>query len=156
GVNHLELHFSVNGAPEQTIDLFTSKGDNPKEISAGHTFFLEEYNLEPGDFVTYYGKAVDTRKPANTVSTDIYFIEVRPFGREYYQGQAGGGGGGGDQDDSAEALSKRQKDIIAATFKLIRDKDKFKTKEWTDNIHAVSASQVKLAEQTDTLMQRLG
>src|SRR5207247_636357 len=95
GVRQLELHFSVNGGADQKVDLFSSKGETPKEISAGHTFFLEEYNLQPGDLVTYYGKAVDTKNPANTVSTDIYFIEVRPFGREYKQGQAGGGGGGG-------------------------------------------------------------
>src|SRR3989442_5949281 len=155
GVNQLELYYSVNGSPEQKIELFTNKGESPKEISASHTFFLEEHDLQPGDFITYYGKAVDSHRPPNTVSTDIYFIEVRPFGREYYQGQQGGGGGGGGEDDSAEALSKRQKDIIAATFKLIRDKAKFQTKEWTDNIHAVSASQSKLSEQTNTLMQRL-
>src|SRR5439155_11946151 len=156
GVNQLELYYSVNGSTEKKIELFTNKGESPKEISASHTFFLEEYDLQPGDFVTYYGKAVDSHRPPNIVSTDIYFIEVRPFGREYYQGQqGGGGGGGGGDDDSAEALSKRQKEIIAATFKLIRDKAKFQTKEWTDNIHAVSASQTKLAEQTNTLMQRL-
>src|SRR5437667_7459085 len=95
GVRQLELYYSVNGGPEQKIDLFSSKGDNPKEISAGHTFFLEEYDLQPGDLVTYYGKAVDTKTPANVVSIDIYFIEVRPFGREYRQGPSGGGGGGG-------------------------------------------------------------
>src|SRR6516164_6390758 len=110
GVRQLELHFSVNGGPDQKVDLFDSKGNSPKEISASHTFFLEEYNLEPGDIVTYYGKAVDTKTPANTVSTDVYFIDVRPFGREYRQGQSGGGGGGG-QDDSAQALSQRQRQI---------------------------------------------
>ena len=147
GVNKLELYFSVNGGAEQKLDLFTNKGESPKEISAGHTFFLEEYDLQPGDLVTYYGKAVDSRNPSNTVSTDIYFIEVRPFGREYRQGQqGGGGGGGGGGDETTEALSKRQKEIIAATHKLINNKDKFKTKEWTDNVHAVGTSQEKLAE----------
>src|SRR5262249_28687748 len=105
GVNQLELHFSVNGGPDQTVNLFSSKGEKPKEISAGHTFFLEEYDLQPGDLVTYYGKGVDSRNPANIVSTDIYFIEVRPFGREYRQGQrGGGGGGGGGEGESMEAL----------------------------------------------------
>src|SRR5215510_202496 len=156
GVSQLELHFSVNGGPEQKVDLFASKGEKPKEISAGHTFFLEEYDLQPGDLVTYFGKAVDSRNPANTVSTDIYFVEVRPFGREYRQGQqGGGGGGGGDQDDSTEALSRRQKEIIAATHKLVNNKDKFKEKEWKDNIHAIGANQTKLAEQTNTVLQRM-
>src|SRR6266568_1171259 len=156
GVRQLELYYSVNGGPEQKIDLFTNKGESPKEISAGHTFFLEEYDLQPGDLVTYYGKAVDTRNPANTVSTDIYFIEVRTFGKEYRQGQqGGGGGGGGDQDQSMEALLKRQKDIIAATHKLVNNKDKFEQKEWTDNIHAIATNQSKLADQTTTVLQRM-
>ena len=155
-MRQLELHFSVNGGPDQKVDLFASKGESPKEISAGHTFFLEEYDLEPGDIVTYYGKAVDTKNPANTVSTDMYFIDVRPFGREYKQGQqGGGGGGGGGGGDDAQALSKRQKDIIAATHKLINNKDKFKDKEWIDNIHSISANQTKNAEQTNTLLERM-
>src|SRR5262245_41049042 len=157
GVSQLELHFSVNGGADQTVNLFSSKGEKPKEISAGHTFFLEEYKLEPGDVVTYYGKAVDSRNPANSVSTDIYFIEVRPFGREYRQGQrgGGGGGGGGGEGESMESLLRRQKDIISATHKLINNKDKFKTKEWTDNVHAVGANQEKASEQTNTLVERM-
>src|SRR5262245_37618229 len=156
GVSQLELHFSVNGGADQTVNLFSSKGEKPKEISAGHTFFLEEYKLEPGDLVTYYGKGVDSRNPANTVSTDIYFIEVRPFGREYRQGQrGGGGGGGGGEGESMEALLKRQKDIIAATHKLINSKEKYKDKEWTDNVHSVGANQTKAAEQTNTLVERM-
>jgi len=155
GVRQLELHFSVNGGPDQKVDLFASKGESPKEISAGHTFFLEEYNLEPGDIITYYGKAVDTKNPANTVSTDVYFIDVRPFGREYKQGQQGGGGGGGGGGDDAQALSKRQRDIIAATHKLINNKDKYKDKEWIDNIHSISANQTKNAEMTNTLLERM-
>src|SRR5262245_38454653 len=156
GVSQLELHFSVNGGADQTVNLFASKGEKPKEISAGHTFFLEEYKLEPGDLVTYYGKGIDSRNPANTVSTDIYFIEVRPFGREYRQGQrGGGGGGGGGEGESMEALLKRQKDIIAATHKLINAKDKYKDKEWTDNVHSVGANQTKAAEQTNTLVERM-
>ena len=157
GVNSLQLFYSVNGAAEQRVDLFANKSSAPKDISASHTFFLEEHELQPGDFVTYYGAAVDSRNPSNTVKTDIYFIEVRPFGREYFQGQqGGGGGGGGGQGESAEALSQRQKEIIAATFNLMRDKTNYQTKEWTDNIHAVAESQTKLAEQAETLITRLG
>ncbi len=117
GVRQLELHFSVNGGPDQKVDLFASKGESPKEISAGHTFFLEEYNLEPGDIITYYGKAVDTKNPANTVSTDMYFIDVRPFGREYKQGQqgGGGGGGGGGGDDARRCRSGRGTSLLRRT-----------------------------------------
>src|SRR5215471_7288975 len=155
GVRQLELHYSVNGGPDQKVDLFASKGDSPKEISAGHTFFLEEYNLEPGDIITYYGKALDTKNPANSVTTDVYFIDIRTFNKEYRQGQQGGGGGGGGGGDEAQALSKRERDIIAATHKLINNKDKYKDKEWIDNIHSISANQTKNAEMTNTLLERM-
>src|SRR5439155_24802195 len=120
--NQLERYCSVNGGPEQKIELFNNKGESPKEISAGHTFFLEEYDLEPGDFVTYYGKALDSRKPANTVTTDIYFIEVRPFGREYRQGQQGGGGGGGGmkQEELTKAVTAPRREMMAAKVILMR------------------------------------
>ena len=153
GIETLELVFSVNGGEEEKIDLFANGGTAPKEISGSYTFFLEEYEIEPGDFITYYGRAVDSARPTNSVLTDIYFIEVRPFGMEYFQGQQGGGGGGGD--DSASALSNRQKEIIAATFRLIRDKDVYGPGEYSDNIQAVAESQSTLAEQTQTLMTRL-
>src|SRR5262249_15479221 len=143
------------GGADQTVNLFSSKGETPKEISAGHTFFLEEYDLQPGDVVTYYGKAVDSHNPANTVSTDIYFIEVRPFSREYRQGPSGGGGGGGGGGQEMESLLKRQKDIIAATHKLINNKEKFKDKEWIDNIHSIATNQTKAKEQTNTLIERM-
>ena len=158
GINSLEIRFGVNGGEEQTVDLFTNRGTAPKEMSGSYTFFLEEYEIQPGDFITYYGRATDTNSPPNETLTDIYFIEVRPFGMEYFQGQAGGGGGGGGgggQDDSAEALSNRQKQIIAATFALQRDIESYEADEYSDNIQAVAENQSTLAEQTETLMGRL-
>ena len=114
---------------------------------------MEEFGVKPGDFVSYYAKASDTKNPANTATSDMYFIEVRPFGREFTQSQAGGqrggggggGGGRGQQDDSAQALVKRQKDILNATFNVSRDKDKFAPKEYADNLHAIAEGQSKLA-----------
>ena len=156
GIETLDIYFAVNGGDEQIIDLFANNGTAPKEISGSYTFFLEEYEIQPGDFITYYGKAVDSNRPSNEVLTDIYFIEVRPFGMEYFQGQqGGGGGGGGGGDDSAAALSQRQKEIIAATFRLVRDEESFGAGEYSDNIQAVAENQSTLAEQTQTLMGRL-
>ena len=57
--------------------------------------------------------------------------------------------------DSAEALSNRQKEIIAATFALARDVENYEAEEYSDNIQAVAENQSTLAEQTQTLMQRL-
>ncbi|HSJ10015.1 MAG TPA: DUF4175 family protein, partial [Longimicrobiales bacterium] len=98
GVAKLELVYSVNGGAEKTVPLM-----NPTrpltEASAGHTFYLEELDLEPGDLVSYFARAVDNGGDGGRTSTsDIFFMNIRPFTRDYRQAQQGGappGGGGG-------------------------------------------------------------
>ena len=56
--------------------------------------------------------------------TEISFIQVDPFEREFSQSQqsgGGGGGGGGGQNNQTE-ISKREKELIAATWKQQNDK----------------------------------
>jgi hypothetical protein len=160
GVRSLELVYSVNGGQEQTVSLY-SDGRLP-EVTAGHTVYLEELGLQPGDFVSYYARASDVgpgaRKP---VTSDIYFMEIRPFGRNYRQADAGGGGGGGGgggQQGDSEAdgqLSQRQRELIAATFNMVRDRDQYTEKEFEENLVTLALAQEKLQEQALTLAQRL-
>src|SRR5215831_16492529 len=147
GVVGMDLYFSVNGGEEKKVNLQELARESARTLTGTHTFFLEEFNLKPGDFISYYAKARD----ANSETTsDIYFIEVKPFEMEYRQSQqqgGGDGGGGGDQDQNA--LSRRQKDLIAATHKLIRESDKYTPQERKDGYETVAAGQDKL--RTDTL-----
>src|SRR6185369_14206516 len=85
-----------------------------------YTFMLESQGLVPGDVVSYYAIARDAKTESKT---DIFFVEVQPFEREFFQSQqgGGGGGGGGGEDDSSE-ISRRQKEIVAATWNLARDR----------------------------------
>ena len=151
GVNSLKLHFTINGGKDNVVELFQQKaGSPPKSISGTHTFFLEEYNLEPGDFISYFARASDAR---NTTTSDIYFLEVRPFGKEFSQVQTTGMGGG--QSEIGSVLSARQKEILAATWRLIRDKTTFGPKEYAENVKLVATSQSKLQQQTRTLSDRI-
>lgn len=151
GLNSLKFHYTVNGGKENVVDLFQrGKGESPKAISGTHTFFLEEFNLEPGDVVSYYAKASDARA---TSTSDIYFLEVRPFGKEFSQAQMGGGGGGAGEAGSV--LSTRQKEILAATWRLIRDQKTFKKGEYSENLKLVATQQQKLQQQTKTLSERI-
>ena len=52
GVARLELVYAVNGGVEKNVRLAAGAGRSPKQISAGHTFFLEELGLQPGDVVS--------------------------------------------------------------------------------------------------------
>ena len=127
GVKQLELVYAVNGGKEKTVKLFG--GAKPlTEVSAGHTIYLEELGLTPGDSVSYYARATDTDsvQAGKTVSSDIYFVQIRPYRKDFKpaQSQAQGGGGGGGGGNDVGQLSQQQKEIVAATFNVIRDKAK--------------------------------
>src|SRR5205085_10318271 len=91
----MDLHFSVNGGQEKTVNLQQLTRESARSLTGSYTFFLEEYNLKPGDFISYYAKARDA---SNEATSDIYFIEVKPFEMEYRQSQQQGGGGGQGDD----------------------------------------------------------
>ena len=156
GVRSLSLTYSVNGGPEETVDLFDSEEGGLKEISAGHTLFLEEFELEPGDFISYYGSAGDNQAgSAREVKSDLYFIQVRAFRRDFRAAQSQGGGGGGGGGGDARALSDAQRQVISATFNVIRDRESFNEEEYRENLVFLTLAQGRLREQVETLVRRM-
>jgi len=147
GLNGVELHYSVNGGPEKIVPL----GGRGKSVEGKTMISLEEFKMVPGDVIAMYAKAKDAR---SETSSDMLFLEAQPFEREYTQSQSmgGGGGGGGDQDDGE--VTRRQKEIIAATFNQIRDRSKDKAAE-TENAKFLSDQQSKLSAQTASLANRV-
>ena len=159
GVKDLDLVYSVNGAAEKTIRLFDGKKRMP-EVTAGHTFYLEELDVKPGDFVSYYAKAIDNDavdgpKPA---MSDMYFVRVRPLSKDFKRAasdaQQGGGGGGGGQSQVG-ALSEQQRQIVAATFNVQRDRRKLTPDKVRENSTVIALSQSRLREQVDGLLTRM-
>jgi DNA-directed RNA polymerase subunit F len=156
GVKSLQLFYTVNGGTQKSVNLF---GGKPlTEVSAGHTIYLEELGLKPGDFVSYYAKATDTDvvQGPKTSTSDIYFVQIRPFRKDYKQAQSqamGGGGGGGQQ--AVGELSRQQREIVAATFNIVRDKSKTKPDKFRENVVFINLSQAKLREQVDELVGKL-
>jgi hypothetical protein len=158
GLSKVELHYSVNGAPEKVVDLYNGE-PREKVVTASHTFFLEDFGLRPGDLVSYYGRAIDNNNATGpgVGASDIYFIHVRPFDQRYIQSQQRGGnagdGSGGAQGQ--QELSQQEKEIVSATFKLIRDKDTMDPKEYSDNLKSLSLIQSRLQTQTQGVLDRL-
>jgi hypothetical protein len=155
GVSSLELLYSVNGGPEQRRALAGSGGRGSRETSGSHTFLLEELKLEPGDVIAYYARATDNNRVGTpqTASTDIYFLEIRPFAQEYRQQQAGGGGGGGGEDPGK--LSMQQRQIVAGTFKTERDRKTIPAKQFQEDVTTLGLAQSRVREQADQLARRL-
>ena len=157
GVKSLQLFYSINGGAPKTVNLFG--GAKPlTEVSAGHTIYLEELGLKPGDFVSYYAKASDTDavQGSKTTTSDIYFVQIRPFKKDYKpsQSQAGGGGGGGGGQQVGQ-LSQQQREIVAATFNIVRDKAKTKPEKYRENVVFLNLAQAKLRDQVEELVGKL-
>ena len=155
GVRDMELVYSVNGGAEKSIKLFDGK-NRLAEVTAGHTFYLEELGLEPGDFVSYYARAADNDAVAGAkrATSDIYFLQIRPLRQEFRraQSQAQGGGGGGPQ---VGALSEQQRKIIAATFNVNRDRKTMTADKLREHTVVIALSQARLREQVDGLVTRM-
>ncbi len=158
GLRSLDLVYSVNGGDGEVIRLYRGGQDALKEVSAGHTFFLEELDLEPGDFLSYYARATDRNlaQQNKDIKSDLYFVQIRAFSRDFRaaQSQAGGGGGGGGGADP-RALSEAQKEIVSGTFNVVRDRDSHSTAEYQENLVFLSLAQGRLREQVGTLLRRM-
>ena len=159
GVRNLELVYSVNGGAEQSVRLFEGRRRLP-EVSAGHTFYLEELGLEAGDFVAYYARASDNDavQGAKSATSDIYFVRIRPLSKDFRQAQSqasGAGGGGAQGENGPNNLSEQQKKIIAATFNIQRERKTLGADKLRENSTVVKLSQAKLREQVEQLVLQM-
>ena len=79
-------------------------------------------------------------------------MEVRPFGKEYRQAEERGQGAGGSAD---AALSFQQRQIIAATFKLVRDRARVPGTQWGQDVATLALMQGRLHDQVQSLVRRM-
>ena len=155
GVRQLELVYSVNGGPEQTKKLIDAKSRALPEVSAAHTFYLEELKVAPGDSVSYFARATDNI--GRNVSSDLYFIRVRKLDEQFRSAMSmgGGGGGGGGGNMQVDALSQQQREIISATHNIERDRKSMTPAKLRESLVVVALSQSKLREQVEGLVSRM-
>ena len=117
GIAAFDLVYSVRGGAEKSLPF--RRDGSGMTVNGNRTVYLEELDVQPGDFVTYYARATDVSrgKRATEARSDIFFLEVKPFEEEFVaaQSQAMGGGSG---DRSLDDLADAQKEIIVATWKL--------------------------------------
>lgn len=151
GLRDVRLHYSVNGAAARDINMLKAAG--AKSADGSYTLSLEDFKLVPGDLVSLYATAKDGHSEART---EIGFIQIDPFEREFSQSQqsgGGGGGGGGGQNNQME-ISRREKELIAATWKQQNDKSS-NTKDAAATGQFLSDAQQKLRDQVMALSKRM-
>src|SRR5215469_398898 len=151
GLKDMHLHYSVNGGPVRDVNLL--KVPDAKNADGVYTLSLEDYKLVPGDLVSIYATARDGHSEART---EISFIQVDPFEREFSQSQqsdAGAGAGGGQSGDQTE-ISRREKELIAATWKQQNDKTATPSGAAAQG-QFLSQAQKKLRDQVNALSVRM-
>ena len=162
GVRQLDLVYAVNGGPEKQVKLIGPAPSPRAEVSAGHTFFLEELGLQPGDVVAYYARATDNDdvSGAKTVTSDIFFLQIQPFRKDYRaaESQAGGQqagqrGNAGNNDPSA--LSEQQRRIVSGTFNVVRDRAKAGEEKFKQDVVFLALTQGQLRERAEGLSAQI-
>jgi hypothetical protein len=150
GIERLELVYAVRGGAEKVIPL--ARRAEGSSASGSHTLYVEDLQVSPGDFVSYYARARDVSrgKKSSEARSDIFFLEVKPFEAEFAaaQSQAMTGGGGAFED-----LVGAQKELIIATWKIDRRASAGKS---VQDIKALADAQLELKGRTDQAASRSG
>ncbi len=123
-------------------------------VNGRHTLFLEDLNVQPGDFISYYMRARDITRGTrpNEARSDIFFLEVKPYEQEFALAQTQGGMPGGGKS-SIDDLVTAQKEIVVATWKLDRRAQAAKGAKSEQDIRSVSRAETELktrVEQTSS------
>ncbi len=158
------LTYTFGGTEPNDLVLGQSVGGKQR-VSVRHLVALEELDSEPAQLLSYHFWAEDTGPDGKIRRTDsdMYFAEVRPFEEIFRQGEAPPGGeassqqqGGGGNAQAAEELVELQKEIINATWKLVRRaQEQSPTPEFGDDVQLIIQSQSSALEQTTSLAQEI-
>jgi len=161
GLEKFLLHYSIAGGESRQVAFLQTANQRSDITAVGKTvLYLEELGLEPGDVITYYLTAVDNNAiqgPSETTS-DIYFLEVRSTEEEFRRasglgGARGGAGSGGGGPSSA--LVENQKQIIAATWKLLQKQKGMRQETVAAQVTVILDSQRQVMQRTQLSLRRL-
>jgi len=157
GLTEFTLNYSVVGSEEVKVDFLQEL--NVRSESGSELIYLEDLDVEPGDFVSYFLTLADNNGlngPAEVIS-DIYFLQVIPTEQEFRKnsGMSGGQGAGGGQGSDSSALVSVQKDIIAATWKLRNRQNVVSPEEFGADAEIIAESQREATGRAKMSIDRL-
>ena len=162
GLKRFGLAYALAGAESKEIVLGQEAAPKQRHELADVIRF-EELEAEPDQLLSYYfwAEDLDASGKLRRTESDMYFAEVRPFEEIFRQGEQPPGGQqqqqpGGENAQAAEKLAELQKQIIAATWKLIRrETGEAPSDAFKDDAHLVGDSQATAWEQAVELSKKL-
>ena len=143
GIEQVELVYAVRGQTENVVPLAVPR--RATSVTVRHTVYLEDLDVKPGDFVSYYVRARDITRGSrsNEGRSDIFFLEVRPFEQEFSLAQSQSMAGSG-YTGSIDDLVNAQKQIVVATWKLDRRGQNLKGTQSPPDIRSIGRSEAEL------------
>jgi len=158
GITAHGLNYTLAGTSSKDINLGQSVSSNKKQKTE-YLLELEEYNAQPDQLLTYSFWAEDVGPDGNIrrTSSDLYFIEIRPFEEIFRENQSFQDQNNrqqrenqqqGQQGEQGEELIQLQKQIISATWNIKRQADQSGSiDEQKENLDLVRQSQADALEQ---------
>ena len=132
GIESFGVNFEIPGRAAREVELDQVAVGN-KRRKVEYLLDLESLGAQPDDLVSYYFWAEDIGSDGERrqVASDMFFAEVRHFEEIFRQGQAPTAGEqqqqqqqqqqeNGQNSEQAQELAELQKEIINATWKVIR------------------------------------
>ena len=155
GVENMTLMYSIGSGEAQELRVETVEVKAKKIISGAYVFYLEELDVEPGELISYYAQATDNniRTGPGTSTSELYFIEVRPFNERYMQMDAEG-------QQAAEGqpfpnLIADQRKIIKNTWKHIHSRPSPMTEDYQSAVKQIGVDQDQLKDKTQRVTDEL-
>jgi hypothetical protein len=133
---------SADSAVKELSAIPITKGQ--KSCTFTQTVELEQYDLRVGDNILFYAQASDidtgSALPSRSSSSDVYFIEIRPY-RQNWHPQPGGGQGSGAGATPEELLTilEYTRAILKKTWTIadkptLTDEDRGRLKAINDDV----------------------
>jgi hypothetical protein len=163
GVKRFGLSYALSGQPPVDVVLGENAAARQKH-DVSHVIRLEELNAQPDDLLSYHFWAEDFAPDGSLRRTesDMYFAEVRPFDEIFRQGEPPPGGQQQQRQNQspnsmqAQQLAQLQKEIINATWKVIRREISSKlTEPFAGDVEQIQLSQSSALEQATALAEKL-
>jgi hypothetical protein len=150
GISKFELVYSVAGGTEHTVPFERVTGTDVQKIGS-RLLPAEDLGVKPGDVITYYARARDVGrgKRSTEATSDIFFLEVKPFNEEFVAAQSQAGGGASDAQ--IESLVAAQKEIISATWNIERRSQNGRSAE---DVKAIAQAQTELKARAEQMLSR--
>jgi hypothetical protein len=163
GLARFGLTYELAGS--EPIDILLGEKAAAKERrELAHVIRFEDLRAEPDQLLSYHFWAEDSGPDGKLRRTesDMYFAEVRPFEEIFRQGQQPPGGSqqqqqqGAENAQAAEKLAQLQKEIINATWKVIRrELPAEPSSAFGGDVQSIHDSQESAKEQAESLAEKL-